>query len=61
MCENERGFDLLEAAMDRRELSAVWIRTDPRLDRLRDTPRFMRLMDRLNAYAHAGAIQQAAG
>jgi len=44
----------LEAALDRRELSTVWIRTDPRFDRLRASPRFRALIDRLNAMAVLG-------
>ncbi|RWL38111.1 MAG: hypothetical protein EOR60_32460 [Mesorhizobium sp.] len=47
-------LDMLEKAMDRRELSAVWIRTDARLDRLRHVPRFSVLMERLNAFVPTG-------
>lgn len=47
-------LDMLEQAMDRRELSAVWIRTDARLDRLRHVPRFSVLMERLNAFVPTG-------
>ncbi|MBN9552629.1 MAG: hypothetical protein J0H31_28190 [Alphaproteobacteria bacterium] len=48
-------LDTLEKAMDRRELSTLWIRTDARLDRLRHMPRFSALMERLDAFAPTGA------
>jgi TolB-like protein len=59
LAEDELGIEMLEAAMHGRELSAVWIRTDARLDRLRAMPRFVQLMERLNAYAPDGAILSA--
>ncbi|CDX60801.1 conserved hypothetical protein [Mesorhizobium plurifarium] len=52
-------LDMLEKAMDRRELSAVWIRTDARLDRLRHMPRFSALMERLNAFVPTDAADLA--
>jgi len=54
---DESCMDALETAMERRELSVVWIRTDARLDRLRQTPRFSALMGRLNGFLPAGALE----
>lgn len=40
-------LDALEAAIATQELPAVWMRTDPRFDRLRPMPRFNTLLDRM--------------
>ncbi len=40
----EQALSALEEAVRRRELSIVWLRTDARLDRLREAKRFQRLL-----------------
>ncbi|CAM5776642.1 hypothetical protein LMIY3S_05630 [Labrys miyagiensis] len=42
--DESRAFAALEATVAERELDRAWIRTDARLDRLRNTPRFDQLM-----------------
>lgn len=45
--DEDRSFHALEEAMSQRELSTVWLRTDVRFDRMRETPRFTALLGRL--------------
>ncbi|TWB43019.1 hypothetical protein [Nitrospirillum viridazoti] len=45
--EEARGLAALNHAIDRRELSTVWLRTDSRFDAWRDRPGFQAVMDRL--------------
>jgi hypothetical protein len=49
--EQDAVCDALSIALDRRELSTVWMRTDRRFDKLRNTPRFDALLKRLNEMA----------
>ncbi|TWB23687.1 TolB-like protein [Nitrospirillum amazonense] len=42
-----QGLAALNRAIDRRELSTVWLRTDSRFDAWRDRPAFQAVMDRL--------------
>jgi TolB-like protein len=51
--DNEGCLEAIEVALARRELSTVWLRTDPRFDRLRGSERFQRLLDQLSAQAAA--------
>lgn len=39
----------LKVALDRRELSTIWMRTDARFDRFRSTPSFKALLEKLEA------------
>jgi TolB-like protein/Tfp pilus assembly protein PilF len=43
----DRVFPLLEHAYQHRSICMVWLRTDPRFDRLRDDPRYQDLMKRV--------------
>ncbi|TWB60548.1 hypothetical protein [Nitrospirillum viridazoti] len=55
--DEARGLAALNRAIDRRELSTVWLRTDSRFDAWRDRPGFQAVMDRLmppKAAAQAG-------
>ncbi|MEE3623590.1 hypothetical protein UCD39_06245 [Nitrospirillum sp. BR 11752] len=55
--DEARGLAALNRAIDQRELSTVWLRTDTRFDAWRDRPAFQALMDRLRppkATAQAG-------
>ncbi|MDZ5649525.1 hypothetical protein [Nitrospirillum sp. BR 11828] len=55
--DEARGLAALNRAIDRRELSTVWLRTDTRFDAWRDRPAFQAVMDRLRpskAAARAG-------
>ncbi|WP_199902499.1 hypothetical protein [Azospirillum sp. B4] len=45
--DEARGLAALNRAIDQRELSTVWLRTDARFDAWRDRPAFQSLMDRL--------------
>jgi len=47
--DEQRCLDELEAAVDRREFSTVWLRTEARFDRLLGSQRFRRLLERLCA------------
>lgn len=47
--DDERALRALAEAIRRRELSAVWLRSDPRFDRLRGTSAFENLVRELNA------------
>lgn len=49
--EQDAACDALTLALDRRELSTVWMRTDSRFDKLRNTPRFDALLKRLEEIA----------
>jgi hypothetical protein len=40
----DQALDALEESVRRRELAAVWLPTDARLDRLRDAARFRALV-----------------
>lgn len=46
-------LDALEAAIDREELSTVWMRSDQRFDAFRESERFRRLVDRLQPFGAA--------
>ncbi|MFC4314029.1 hypothetical protein ACFPN2_33450 [Steroidobacter flavus] len=46
--DDERTFDALSKSIARRELSAVWVRSDVRFDRLRGTSRFEALIGELD-------------
>ncbi|HEY0219478.1 MAG TPA: hypothetical protein VGC26_06920, partial [Afipia sp.] len=43
----DQAFATLEKAVDQRELSTVWLRTDVRFDRIRDAPRFVALLKKM--------------
>ncbi len=45
--DENRTLSALEQAVDRRELSTVWLRTDVRFDRMRDSPRFLALIEKM--------------
>jgi DNA-binding winged helix-turn-helix (wHTH) protein/TolB-like protein len=47
--ERERALDWYERAADARSLRPAWLLLDPRLDALRDSPRFAALLRRLGA------------
>jgi DNA-binding winged helix-turn-helix (wHTH) protein/TolB-like protein/Flp pilus assembly protein TadD len=47
--ERERALDWYERAADARSLRPAWLLLDPRLDPLRDSPRFAALLKRLGA------------
>ena len=49
--EQEEALSWLERAFEDRDPYLVWIRTDPRLDSLRDAPRFRSLLGRIEAGA----------
>lgn len=52
--EQEAVCNALATALDRRELSTVWMRTDSRFDKLRNTPRFDALLTRLDEMTERG-------
>ncbi|MFL5506320.1 MAG: TPR end-of-group domain-containing protein, partial [Gemmatimonadales bacterium] len=45
--DKERAFHWLERAFEERSHWLVWLRLDPRWDRLRDDPRFAPLVTRM--------------
>jgi len=45
--ENERAFEWLERAFEDRAWAVMWLKVDPRLDPLRDDPRFSSLLRRI--------------
>ena len=45
--ERERAFDALERAYEDRAWAMIWLKVDPRLDPLRDDPRFVNLLQRI--------------
>jgi tetratricopeptide (TPR) repeat protein len=47
LAEYEEALTWLERAFDDRDPYLVWIGMDPRLDRLRDHPRFQSLLERI--------------
>jgi TolB-like protein/Tfp pilus assembly protein PilF len=47
--DQARCLAALSAAVEKRELSAVWIRTDPRFDSIRDSGKFQALLQGLSA------------
>ena len=46
--DGHRCLDELEAAVNRREYSTLWLRGDARFDRVRDSSRFVQLLERLD-------------
>jgi len=45
--DKDKAFEYLEKAYQRREWAMGWLKVDPRLDPLRDDPRFQDLLDRV--------------
>jgi serine/threonine-protein kinase len=53
--ETDRAFEWLERAIEERDSGLVWLRVNPRLDAVRDDPRFLALMARIHPAGSAGA------
>ncbi|NJM52718.1 MAG: hypothetical protein HC846_04570 [Blastocatellia bacterium] len=47
MSEKDKAFEYLEKSFEQRELWMSSLQVDPRLDSLRDDPRFVRLVQRV--------------
>jgi hypothetical protein len=53
----DASLTALDLAIERRELSTLWLRTDPRFDQMRSLPRFAQLLEKLNHQA-VGPVPQ---
>ena len=47
--DKDLAFEYLEKAYQRREWAMHWMKVDPRLDPLRDDPRYQDLLDRVES------------